>query len=127
MSCLIVASLLAACAAEAPTPSSAAPTPSSAAPEPSAAAPEASAEAPAEKIKIGFTFPTKNNEFWSKSLDFVNYVAGELGIEVIAQDCDNKQEKQVNDVDNMIAAGIKGLVLAPQDASVCPGIVQKCK
>jgi ABC-type sugar transport system substrate-binding protein len=127
MSCLLVAGLLAACATEAPVPSSAAPEAPSAASEPSAAAPEASSAAPVEKIKIGFTFPTKNNEFWSKSLDFVNYAAGELGIEVIAQDCDNKQEKQVNDVDNMIAAGINGLVLAPQDASVCPGIVQKCK
>ncbi len=27
----------------------------------------------------------------------------------------------------MIASGIDGLVLAPQDASVCPGIVAKCK
>lgn len=79
-----------------------------------------------DKIKIGFSFPTKNNEFWKKSLDFVNYAAKELDVEVIAQDCDNKQEKQINDVDNMIAAGIKGLVLAPQDASVCPGIVKKC-
>ena len=86
----------------------------------------AATENAAEKIKIGFSFPTKNNEFWKKSLDFVNYSAKELNVEVVAQDCDNKQEKQINDVDNMIAAGIKGLVLAPQDASVCPGIVKKC-
>jgi ABC-type sugar transport system substrate-binding protein len=78
-------------------------------------------------IKIGFSFPTKNNEFWSKSLDFVEYAALELGIEVLAQDCDNKQEKQISDVENMIADGIQGLVLAPQDASVCPGITQMCK
>ncbi len=84
-------------------------------------------EKPAEKIKIGFSFPTKNNEFWKKSLDFVEFAAKELEVEVIAQDCDNKQEKQINDVDNMISAGISGLVLAPQDASVCPGIVNKCK
>ncbi len=80
-----------------------------------------------ESIKIGFTFPTKNNEFWAKSLDFVEYAASELGVELVAQDCDNKQEKQISDVENMIADGINGLVLAPQDASVCAGIISMCK
>jgi simple sugar transport system substrate-binding protein len=125
MACLLVMGAVAGCASNAaPAASSSAPAASSSA---ASVEPAASSSAPAETIKIGFSFPTKNNEFWSKSLDFVNYAATELGVEVVAQDCDNKQEKQVSDVDNMIAAGIKGLVLAPQDASVCPGIVQKCK
>ena len=80
-----------------------------------------------ETYKIGFSFPTKNNEFWTKSLDFVNYVADELGVEVNAQDCNNSQEEQLSDVENMIADGIQGLVLAPQDASVCASISQMCK
>ena len=79
-----------------------------------------------ETYKIGFSFPTKNNEFWGNSLDFVNYVAEELGVEVNAQDCNNSQEEQLSDVENMIADGIQGLVLAPQDASVCAGISQMC-
>ncbi|MDD5018167.1 MAG: substrate-binding domain-containing protein [Eubacteriales bacterium] len=77
--------------------------------------------------KIGFSFPTKNNEFWTKSLDFVNYVAEALDVDVNAQDCNNSQEEQLADVENMIADGIQGLVLAPQDASVCAGISSMCK
>ena len=80
-----------------------------------------------QKVKIGFSFPTKNNEFWVKAGKFVDQVASQLNIEVLAQDCNNQQEKQVNDVDNMISSGIQGLVLCPQDASVCPGILAKCK
>jgi simple sugar transport system substrate-binding protein len=78
-------------------------------------------------ILIGYSFPTVNNEFWGLSLQNLQDAAKQLGFTLMAQDCNNDQTKQVNDVDSMLSSGINGLVLAPQDASVCPGIIAKCK
>ena len=80
-----------------------------------------------EKVKIGFSFPTKNNEFWNNALTFMKQAADQLGIDLQDVSCDNKQDQQVTDVNNLLAAGIKGLVLCPQDASICAGIANSCK
>jgi simple sugar transport system substrate-binding protein len=76
---------------------------------------------------IGYSYPTINNEFWGLSLQNLQDASKQLGFTLMAQECNNDQTKQVNDVDSMLSSGINGLVLAPQDASVCPGIIAKCK
>lgn len=96
-----------------------------------APAPEDDADEPAPApeggdILIGYTFPTANNEFWGNSLTYINQVADTLGFTIQADDCNNDQAEQIQDVDAMISAGIQGLVLAPQDASVVPGILDNC-
>ena len=80
-----------------------------------------------EKIKIGFSFPTKNNEFWNNALTFMQQAAEQLNIDLQEVSCDNKQAQQVEDVNNLLASGIQGLVLCPQDASICAGIANSCK
>lgn len=88
---------------------------------------EEPAEEPAGDILIGYTYPTANNEFWGNALTYINQVADTLGFKIQADDCNNDQAEQIQDVDAMISAGIQGLVLAPQDASVVPGILDTCK
>lgn len=90
-------------------------------------APVTPTEAPAQTIVIGYSFPTANNEFWGNSLTYMQEAATALGIELKADDCNNDQAEQLNDVESMISSGIQGLVLAPQDASVCAGITASCK
>lgn len=100
------------------------------APDPGPATVNEPATAPepaAPDYKIGFSFPTTNNEFWNLSLENAKSAAKACGFELVATACDNDQAKQLSDVESMIAGGINGLVLAPQDASVCPGIVKMCK
>lgn len=80
-----------------------------------------------KKIKIGYSFPTINNEFWVTSLEHVQAASAALGFELIYDDCNNDQAEQLNDVESMISAGIDGLVLGPQDASVVAGILDACK
>ena len=75
---------------------------------------------------IGYTFPTINNEFWGKSLQNLQAAEQALGFDLTYVACENDQAKQIADVEGMISAGIDGLVLAPQDASVCPGIIADC-
>ncbi|MEA5002372.1 MAG: ABC transporter substrate-binding protein [Christensenella sp.] len=129
--CILACMLFAGCSAPA-TQSSAAPSESaatqgSAAPEASQSAGADESAAPAADITIGYSFPTKNNEFWGNALAYVNQAADELGFKVNAVDANNEQEKQVNDVNNLLSSGINGLVLGPQDASVVPGILDACK
>lgn len=81
-----------------------------------------------KKITIGYSYPGSDNEFWGKNaLDCAKQSAAALGFELIADDCNYNQAEQVSDVDSMISKGIDALVLAPQDASVCPGITAACK
>ena len=80
-----------------------------------------------EKITIGYSYPTANNEFWGNALTYVKQAADELGFNVTADDCNNDQSEQIKDVDSMISGGIDALVLGPQDASVCAGISAACK
>ncbi|WP_282924189.1 substrate-binding domain-containing protein [Mediterraneibacter massiliensis] len=81
-----------------------------------------------EKLTIGYTFPSTNNEFWGiNSLDCAKQAADALGFELLADDCNYDQAEQVSDVESMISSGIDALVLAPQDASVCAGITAACK
>ena len=76
---------------------------------------------------IGYSYPTKNNEFWGNSLTYVEQAASEVGFKVTSDDCNNDQAEQIRDVESMISSGIDALVLGPQDASVCAGIVASCK
>lgn len=93
---------------------------------PGSAATDGSAPA-ATDITIGYTYPTKNNEFWSNALSQINTAAEQFGVKLLADDANNKQEEQISDVQNMLASGIQGLILAPQDASVVPGILSAAK
>lgn len=81
----------------------------------------------AQDLTIGYSYPTKNNEFWGNALEHVNLAAEQFGVKILADDANNKQEEQISDVQNMIASGIQGLILAPQDASVVPGILSEAK
>lgn len=80
-----------------------------------------------EKITIGYSYPTANNEFWGNALTYTKQAADELGFNLTADDCNNDQSEQIKDVDSMISSGIDALVLGPQDASVCAGIAAACK
>ena len=81
-----------------------------------------------EKITIGYSYPSANNEFWgTNTVKCVEQAAEACGFEAIIDDCNYDQAEQVSDVESMISMGIDALVLGPQDASVCAGIAASCK
>ena len=80
-----------------------------------------------KKFLVGYSYPTRNNEFWTNCYNVATEAAAALGVDMMIDDCNNDQAEQLADVESMLAAGIDALILAPQDASVCPGILSACK
>lgn len=124
---VIALGLMMACAAPAPQP---------AAPQEEAAAPTAEVmpveeEPPVEEeaaaLVVGVQVPTLANPFWVNYMDFMQQVAGELNIELKVSDVQNREDKQISDLESLIAAGVDGLVLVPQTAEVGPTLLRNAE
>lgn len=109
----------------APAPETTEPTSSSKQPE-NAAPAEKPSDPEKKELYFGYAYPVVANEFWAKSVTAVEAAAAQLGVKVISKDCNNVQEAQIADVENMIASGIDGLLLAASDASVFPACFSAC-
>src|SRR5215210_7273777 len=70
--------------------------------------------APGGKIKIGFSMATLKEERWQRDREAFEAHCKQLNVECVITVADNKAEKQVNDVDNLLTQGINALVIAPQ-------------
>ena len=83
--------------------------------------------APNGKIKIGFSMATVKEERWQRDRDAFQAHCKELNVECELTFADNKADKQLNDVEQLITSGINVLVIAPQDATQAAQIVDKAK
>jgi D-xylose transport system substrate-binding protein len=79
------------------------------------------------KLKIGFSIEAMKGERWQTDLDSFETRAKQLGAEVISADADGDDERQLQQVKNMIKAGIKVLVLLPHDATMANRMVNAAK
>ena len=66
-------------------------------------------------------------ERWQTDLDSFNVRAKELGAEVMSADADGDDERQFEQVKDMIKAGIKVLVLLPHDTTKAGRMVDAAK
>src|SRR5215210_6284719 len=66
------------------------------------------------KIKIGFSMATLKEERWQRDRQAFEAHCKQMNVECVITVADNKAEKQVNDVDNLLTQGINALVIAPQ-------------
>ncbi|MFH1189644.1 MAG: substrate-binding domain-containing protein [Candidatus Omnitrophota bacterium] len=80
-----------------------------------------------KKIKIGVSLPTQRDERWVRDAQKMKDVAREEGVDLRMQICDNDASKQMSQCENLIAAGIDILVLAPHDATSAAAIVDNAK
>lgn len=78
----------------------------------------------ADSVKIGVSIPTLDNPFWVNAVNFATHVAGSLDIDMQVVGADNREEKQLNDVQSMISAGIQALVVVPQSTAGAPGLIK---
>lgn len=85
--------------------------------------------APAQnaKTKIGFSIEAMNGERWQTDLNSFETRAKELGAEVISADAKGDDDRQLQQVQDMIKAGIKALVLLPHDTAKASRIVEAAK
>lgn len=77
-----------------------------------------------EKIKIGLSMDTLQEERWERDRDFFVERANELGAEVLVQAANSDDAKQIAQAENMISQGVDILVVIPHDAEVSASIVE---
>jgi D-xylose transport system substrate-binding protein len=81
----------------------------------------------AGKIKIGFAIEAMNGERWQTDLDAFEARAKQLGAKVLSADARGDDDRQLQQVKDMIKAGIQALVLLPHDTSKASRIVEAAK
>lgn len=72
---------------------------------------------------IGISIPALGNPFWERVVAFTKVVAEQLDVDLKIVDCQQDEVKQVADIENLIAAGVKGLVVTPQTDVTGPKII----
>ncbi|MCR4955447.1 MAG: substrate-binding domain-containing protein [Lachnospiraceae bacterium] len=80
-----------------------------------------------DKVKIGFAPYTLTNEYFSAVLNGVQEACDELGYELVYNDPQSDSTTQAQQVDDMIAQGISGLVYIPNDSANARSVLQACK
>ena len=81
----------------------------------------------ANKLKIGFSFEDMKGERWQTDLNSFESRAKQLGAEVISRDAGGDDDRQFQQVEDMIKAGIKVLVLMPRDTNKASRMVDAAK
>src|ERR1700687_3456825 len=79
------------------------------------------------KLQIGFSIEAMKGERWRTDLDSFDVRAKQLGAEVISGDADGDDDRQYQQVKDMIKAGIKVLVLLPRDTTKASRMVDAAK
>src|SRR3979490_3092917 len=79
------------------------------------------------KPLIGFSFEAMKGERWQTDLNSFEARAKQLGAEVISRDADGDDDRQLQQVQDMIKAGIKVLVLLPHTNSQASRMVDAAK
>jgi D-xylose transport system substrate-binding protein len=70
-----------------------------------------------DKLKIGFSIEAMKGERWQTDMDSFEARAKQLGAQVISGDAGGDDDRQLQQVQDMIKAGIKVLVLLPHDTA----------
>ena len=79
------------------------------------------------KLQIGFSIEDMKGERWQTDLNSFEARAKQLGAEVISRDAGGDADRQFQQVQDMIKAGIKVLVLMPRDTTKASRMVDAAK
>ena len=79
------------------------------------------------KLQIGFSIEDMKGERWQTDLNSFEARAKQLGAKVISADAGGDDERQLQQVRDMIKAGIKVLVLLPHDPAMANRMVDAAK
>ena len=78
-----------------------------------------------EKLKLGITLYSLKNEFTVRIANAAQAKADELGAELVVYDGDYDPATQISQVETMIADGVDGIILNPQDADASAPCVDR--
>lgn len=82
---------------------------------------------PNRKIKIGFAMDTQKESRWVKDKELFEKRAKELGADVEITVANNDDDRQVNDVENLLTKGVDVIVIVPHNATKMAASVDKAK
>lgn len=80
-----------------------------------------------DKVVIGLSLPTQQEERWVRDKDTMEARAKELGVELKVQIANADAGQQDSQAKNLIAQGIDVLILAPHDAAAAATIVDEAE
>ena len=77
------------------------------------------------KVKIGLSFSDFATERWKNEEQLMRKLLEEKGYEVISQEANHDVKLQNDQIDNMVAQGVKGLIIVPEDGDAVSTAVSK--
>ena len=81
--------------------------------------------APEAKIKIGLSFSDFATERWKPESELLTKLLNEKGYEVLVQEAAHDVKLQNDQIDNMVAQGVKGLIVIAEDGEAVVTSVDK--
>lgn len=87
----------------------------------------APASADAKNPKIGFSIDDLRLERWTRDRDYFLGAADKLGAKVYVQSADASEQRQIAQIENLIARGVDVLVIVPYNATVLGNAVREAK
>jgi D-xylose transport system substrate-binding protein len=118
---LTLASFILAACGGGTTQTPAAPTAASGSTAPTAAP----AQGSGEKIKVGLSFSDFATERWKNEEQLMRKLLEEKGYEVISQEANHDVKLQNDQIDNMVAQGVKALIIIAEDGDAASTAVDK--
>lgn len=83
------------------------------------------AQASAEKPVVGFSIDDLRVERWARDRDYFIEAAKGLGAEVIVTSADANEQKQVNQVENLIAQKVDAIAIVPMNSQVFGEVIDE--
>lgn len=78
-------------------------------------------------IKIGYAVPVLANPYWETNVQFAKQMASALGVSLIVESANDQADTQLQNVENLAAQGVKGIVFGPIDTRIGPAILKVCQ
>ena len=85
------------------------------------------AQADAQHPKIGFSIDDLRVERWTRDRDYFTQAAEKLGAKVFVQSADASEQRQIAQIENLIARGVDVLVIVPYNATVLGNAIREAK
>jgi D-xylose transport system substrate-binding protein len=83
------------------------------------------ASASSAKPVIGFSIDDLRVERWARDRDYFTAAAKELGAQVVVTSADANEQKQVNQVEDMIAQKVDAIVIVPMNSKVFAEVIDE--
>ncbi|WP_237154038.1 D-xylose ABC transporter substrate-binding protein [Oryzibacter oryziterrae] len=83
------------------------------------------AQASPEHPVIGFSIDDLRVERWTRDREYFTAAAKELGAEVVVTSADANEQKQVNQVEDMIAKKVDAIVIVPMNSQIFASVIDE--